>query len=291
MIDFNATKCSASPFLPQKCIIRSITKLAQDNFLFEVQLDNKEMLANCKAGQFFQVYVPGSGEAPISISALSRKNCLEFCVRKIGRVTSALFQTKPGDWIGLRGPFGNGFPLEQMKGKNIIMVAGGLGVAPLRSLWHSILDDRAKYGKIVLIYGMKHSQDLLFRNEFRQLIERHDMEVFVAAEEINGPSIAALDFQIGRVTDLLNLAHFDQEYVAALCGPPVMYRFVVDELKKRGLHDQNIFLSLERHMKCGMGKCGHCSIGGHFACLEGPVFSLAQLNFMNEVVECHGPSL
>lgn len=142
-----------------------------------------------------------------------------------------------------------------------------------------------------MIYGMKHSEDILFRNEFRQLILRHDMEVFVSAEDINGPCIPSLDFQIGRVTDLLNIAHFDKQFIAALCGPPVMYRFVVDKLKRQELADENILLSLERHMKCGIGKCGHCSIGGHFACKKGPVFSLAQLNFMREVVEFKGGCL
>lgn len=288
MNKINITKCDTTPFLVHKGIIRSVTILAADNNLYEVQVDDPDMIANCRPGQFFQIYVPGVGEAPISISSISRANCIEFCVRKTGRVTNALFQLKPGDWIGIRGPFGNGFPVEEMEGKNIIMVAGGLGVAPLRSLWQHILDKRRNFGSITLIYGMKHSEDILFRNEFRQLILRQDLDVFVAAEHVAGPEIPPLNFQIGMVTDLLNLADFDQSYVAALCGPPVMYRFVVNELKKKGLADENIYLSLERHMKCGMGKCGHCFIGGHFACKEGPVFSLAQLNFMKEVVEYNG---
>lgn len=283
------TNCETTPYMVHKAIIRSITNLADDNKLFEVQVD-EEIISKCKPGQFFQIYAPQAGEAPISISALSRKNCIEFCVRKVGRVTSALFQLTEGDWIGLRGPFGNGFPVEQMKGANIIMVAGGLGVAPLRSLWQFLIDHRKDFQNISLIYGMKHSEDILFRNEFRQLILRHDIEVFVAAEDINGPAIPSIEFQMGRVTDLLELAHFDQSYIAALCGPPIMYRFVVDALKKRGLSQQNIYLSLERQMKCGIGRCGHCYIGGHFACKQGPVFSLATLNFMKEVVECKGIS-
>ncbi|MCW5821442.1 MAG: FAD/NAD(P)-binding protein [Cyanobacteria bacterium TGS_CYA1] len=286
----NALKCDTTPYMVHKAIIRSITNLALDNVLFEVAVSDETILSQCKPGQFFQIYVPGAGEAPISISALSRKDCIEFCVRRVGRVTSALFQLQEGDWIGLRGPFGNGFPVDEMKGSNIIMVAGGLGVAPLRSLWQYLIDNRKDFKDISLVYGMKHSEDILFRNEFRQLILRHDIEVFVAAENINGPAVPSIEFQIGRVTDLLDLAHFDQSYKAALCGPPIMYRFVVDALRKRGLCEQNIYLSLERQMKCGIGRCGHCFIGGHFACKEGPVFSVAKLNFMKEVVECKGAS-
>lgn len=286
----NAIKCDTTPYMVHKGIIRSITNLALDNILFEVTVSDENILSQCKPGQFFQIYVPGSGEAPISISAFSRKDCIEFCVRRVGRVTSALFQLQEGDWIGLRGPFGNGFPVEELKGSNVIMVAGGLGVAPLRSLWQYLIDNRNDFKNISLIYGMKHSEDILFRNEFRQLILRHDIEVFVAAEDINGPAVPSIEFQIGRVTDLLDLAHFDASYKAALCGPPIMYRFVVDALRKRGLCVQNIYLSLERQMKCGIGRCGHCFIGGHFACKEGPVFSVAKLNFMKEVVECKGAS-
>ncbi len=287
MFSLNDTACNTSPFIPSKGIIRSITELSADNHLFEVQVEDQAIIEHCKPGQFFQIYVPGSGEAPISISALSRKNCLEFCVRKVGRVTSALFQLKEGDWMGLRGPFGNGFPVDEMKGKNLILVAGGLGVAPLRSLWHYILDNRKEFKKIVLVYGMRHSEDLLFRQEFKQLIQRHDIELSIAAEDINGPE-SSIHFQLGRVTDSVKQSHFDETFVAALCGPPIMYDYVIQELKAKGLDDKNIWLSLERQMKCGVGKCGHCSIGGHFACIEGPVFSLAQLNFMREVSECKG---
>jgi NAD(P)H-flavin reductase len=207
-------------------------------------------------------------------------------VRRVGRVTSALFDLNEGDWVGLRGPYGHGFPVDQLEGRNLCLVAGGLGIAPIRSLLQYVLHRREQFGQLILVYGMRHSIDLLFRHEMKVLLRRHDMDVFIGAEEIVGPELPPIHAQLGRVTDMLRLADIDSSFHAAVCGPPVMYPYVIKELKDKGVQEANIWLSLERHMKCGVGKCGHCFVGGKFTCQEGPVFRLTDMRFVAEAVEC-----
>ncbi len=280
-------RSSNSPYMPVKCVIRSIVPMAQDNYLFEFK-DTSGKLSNCKPGQFLELWVPGAGECPISVCSGRNSDTIQLMVRRAGRVTNALFQMCEGDWVGLRGPYGQGFPVEEYKGQNVCMVAGGLGVAPIRSLWEFILDNREDYKNLVLIYGMRHSIDLLFRPEFKLLLRRRDIDVFIAAEEIVGPDLPPMAVQLGRVTDMTRLSPVDSSYQVAICGPPVMYKYVIKELHEKEVPDSNIWLSLERHMKCGIGKCGHCFIGGKFTCKEGPVFQMTDLQFVPEVVECQG---
>lgn len=277
-----STTCT--PFLPKKAVIRSIIPMSQDNTLFEFRMPD-ESLSQCKPGQFVELWVPGVGECPISVCSGKVDGALQLTIRRVGRVTNALFQMSEGDWVGLRGPYGQGFPVDKFKGQNLCMVAGGLGVAPLRSLWQYVLDHREEYGKLILIYGMRHSSDLLFRSEFKLLMRRHDIEVFIAAEELPGPELPPMSVQLGRVTDMLQSANLTPDYQVAICGPPIMYKYVIQQLREKGVPDKNIWMSLERHMKCGIGKCGHCFIGGKFCCKEGPVFCLPELQMAREVVE------
>lgn len=274
-----------TPFLSGKGTIRSIIPLSQDDCLFEISVPDGG-LTDCKPGQFVEMWVPGVGECPISVCSGRVGDTIQLCVRRVGRVTSALFQKCEGDWVGLRGPYGHGFPVDRYQGRNIVMVAGGLGVAPVRSLWQYILDHREDFGRLILIYGMRHSIDLLFRQEFKLLLRRRDIEVYIAAEDIVGPELPPLAVQLGRVTDMIKLAPITPDFEVAICGPPVMYRYVIQELHQKGVEDDKIWVSLERHMKCGIGKCGHCFIGGKFACQEGPVFQLSELQFIPEVIEC-----
>lgn len=276
---------SASPFMPVRGIIRSIIPMVEDNVLFQISLPENS-LEPLQPGQFVQLWVPGVGESPISVCSAYRHGKLELTVRKVGRVTSALLQMKEGDWVGLRGPYGVGFPVEEFKGKNVCLIAGGLGAAPMRSVCQYLLDRREEYGRITLIYGMRHSNDLLFRAELTLLLARKDLEVFIAAEELDGPELPPIALQLGRVTDMVKLAHITPDFEVAVCGPPIMYSYVIDELKKKGVAESNIWLSLERQMKCGIGKCGHCFVGGLLTCKAGPVFNLSKLRLYPEVVEC-----
>ncbi len=279
------TECGTTPFLPQKSVIRMITPLATDNHLFEMRFEEPSSLSSCMPGQFVQLWVPGVGEAPISVCSGSVDGTIQLCVHKTGRVTNALFDMIEGSWVGLRGPFGTGFPVQDFQGKDLVLIAGGLGVAPMRSLWQYLLDRRDSFGKIMIIYGMRHSQLLLFRHEFKLLLRRKDMSVYIAAEALIGPDLPSVSWQLGRVTDMIKLADIAPNYLAAVCGPPVMYKYVVNELRAKGLPDKNIWLSLERHMKCAIGKCGHCFVGGKFTCRDGPVYRLDTLRFIPEVVE------
>lgn len=276
----------SNPLLSTRGIIRSIVPLAQDNYLFEVQLEKPDGLSNCQPGQFVELWIPGVGEAPISVCSGRVGSSIELCVRRVGRVTNALFQMSEGEWVGLRGPYGTGFPLSAYQGKNLVLIAGGLGIAPIRSLWQYVLDHRDSFGQLILVYGMRHSIDLLFRAEFKILLRRRDIDVYIAAEDVIGPELPTVSFQLGRVTDMLKLAPITADFQAAICGPPVMYKYVVQELKAKGLPQANVWLSLERHMKCGIGKCGHCYVGGQFTCKNGPVFCLADLLLLPEAVEC-----
>ncbi len=280
-----STECATTPFLPQKSVIRTITPLAANNYLFELRFDEPSSLSSCMPGQFVQLWVPGVGEAPISVCSGSVDGTIQLCIHKIGRVTTALFDMIEGNWVGLRGPFGTGFPVEEFQGRDLVLIAGGLGVAPMRSLWQYVLDRRDQFGKIVIIYGMRHSQLLLFRHELKLLLRRRDMSVYIAAEELIGPDLPNVSWQLGRVTDMVKLAEIESNFLAAVCGPPVMYKYVVNELRAKGLPDRNIWLSLERHMKCAVGKCGHCFVGGKFTCRDGPVYRLDALRFIPEVVE------
>lgn len=274
-----------SPFLPSRAVLREVIPMASDNTLFKFTIDPAS-LPKREPGQFVQVWVPGVGECPISLCSDRDDDVLELCIRKAGRVTDAIFKMTAGEWLGVRGPYGHGFPLDVYEGKDICLVAGGLGIAPVRSLLQNILRRREKFGRVVLVYGMRHSLDLLFRHEIKVLLTRNDIDVFIGAEEIVGPELPPIPAQLGRVTDMIRLSDIGESFEAAICGPPVMYPYVIKELKAKRLKEERIWLSLERHMKCGIGKCGHCFIGGQFTCKQGPVFCLSDLRFVAEVCEC-----
>lgn len=274
-----------TPYLPVKGTIRSIQPMAADNYLFDIT-ESTGSLASCKPGQFVELWVPGVGECPISVCSGRVGESIQLMVRRAGRVTSALFQLEEGDWVGLRGPYGQGFPMHDFKGRNLCMVAGGLGVAPIRSVWQYALDHREDFGKLILIYGMRHTTDILFRQELKFLLRRRDIDIFIGAEEVMGPELPPIAAQLGRVTDMLRLADISPDYCVAVCGPPVMYKYVIEGLKQKGVPDEQIWLSLERHMKCGIGKCGHCFIGGKFNCKAGPVFALPEIKHAPEAIEC-----
>jgi sulfhydrogenase subunit gamma (sulfur reductase) len=277
-----------TPFMPSRAVLREVIEMTDDNHLFKFTIDPAQ-LGKREPGQFVQVWVPGVGECPISLCSERNDEVLELCIRRAGRVTDALFKLKAGDWIGIRGPYGHGFPLDEFRGRDVCLIAGGLGIAPIRSLFQYVLTKRYQFGRVTVVYGMRHSIDLLFRHEFKALLTRDDIDIFIGAEEMmDGPELPPIPAQLGRVTDMIRLASLDSNFEVAVCGPPVMYPYVIKELKGKGIDEHNIWLSLERHMKCGIGKCGHCFIGGEFACQSGPVFQLSKLRFLAESTECEG---
>ena len=263
-------------------IIRKVPMTAMET-LFEVKLEDGVELGH-KPGQFVEVSIFGIGEAPISISSSpTKKGTFELCVRRLGNVTSKLHKLNVGDRIGIRGPFGNGFDAEALKGKDLLFIAGGLGIAPLRSLFNYVLDNRKEYGKVFLLYGCKEPKEILFGDEILALSSRKDVEFKSAVNWC--PENETWAGSIGVITTLIPQVSFDPEKTTAiLCGPPVMYKFVIADLKGRNVPDSHIIMSLERRMKCGVGKCGHCQINQIYVCKDGPVFNYSKIKGVPEAL-------
>ena len=251
--------------------------------LFEIKLDDNSELHH-KPGQFVEVSVFGIGEAPISISSPpTKKDTFEICVRKLGNVTTKMHELKVGDKVGIRGPFGNGFDSEFFKNKDLLFVAGGLGLAPLRSLFNYVLDNRKDYGQVTLLYGCKEPKELLFSDELTALRNREDVEYKPTVNAC--PENEVWSGNIGVITTLIPEINFDPEKTFAIvCGPPIMYKFVIADLKKRNVPDDHIIISLERRMKCGVGKCGHCQMNQIYVCKDGPVFNYSKIKGIPEAL-------
>jgi sulfite reductase subunit B len=269
-------------FMPTMAQVTSIKKMTELEKVFTLQLPKGVSLGN-RPGQFVEVSVLGVGEAPISISSSpSRSNgTFELCVRRVGDLTNALHNLQPGAMLGLRGPFGRGFPYEKFRGKDVLFAAGGLGLAPLRSLINQVIDERATFGRVIILYGARSPEELLFTDELKEWENRDDLEFHVTVDRGND------DWQgnVGVITTLFKkISIYPRNTVAATCGPPVMYRFVLMELLAKGISEGNIYLSLERHMKCGVGKCGHCQINDVYACQSGPVFPYSEIKGMEEAL-------
>jgi len=270
---------SQNPYMPEMARIVRRVPMVKDNHLFLVRFNDPKIgeAFDYLPGQFMELSVIGVGESPISISSTpTRKGLLEFCVRRMGRNTNALYRLKDNDLIGIRGPYGNGFPVYDMEGSNLLLIAGGLGMAPLRSLLNYALDNRQNYEKIILMYGTKYPEDVLFRDELESLQAREDVDCLLTVEQAyNLPDAKPWHGRIGMVTDLfgdVGELDVDNTYAVA-CGPPIFYRFVIEELLERGFSKDRILMSLERRMECGIGKCGHCGIGYKYTCIDGPVFT------------------
>ena len=272
-------------FQPNLARIERILPQIANHRLFQLKFVDDDLAKAFShiPGQFVEVTVLGVGEAPISISSPpTRPGIIEICVRKAGLVTSALFELQKGDHIALRGPFGRGFPMAALNGQDLLLVAGGLGMAPLRSLLQAVLDDRASYGDLVLMYGARNPDDVLFKYELLGLMNRTDIK-YLLSVDVDEEGIWRQ--YIGVVTGLFERIDLNPENTfCALCGPPIMYRFVIQELLKRKISPDRILVSLERMMKCGVGKCGHCTIGEYYCCTDGPVFKYSEINHIKEAI-------
>ncbi|HID90166.1 MAG TPA: oxidoreductase [Anaerolineales bacterium] len=272
----------SSIYAPEFARLVDVRPLTELEKLFTIELPNGRSLGH-DPGQFVMVSIPGVGEAPISItSSPSRSNgTFELCVRRVGDVTNVLHRMKPGEYVGIRGPFGHGFPIEQMRGKDLLFAPGGLGLAPLRSLINQVLDERGSFGRVIILYGAKRPAELLFRDELKEWAARDDVEFHVTVDRGD----ETWDGHVGVITTLFPLITVDpRNTVAVTCGPPIMYRFVIMEMLGKGIPETQIYLSLERRMKCGVGKCGHCQINDLYCCQDGPVFTYAQIKNVPEAL-------
>jgi NAD(P)H-flavin reductase len=248
--------------------------MVRDNHLFQMRFVDPAMAESWRhrPGQFVQLSVIGTGEAPISISSSpTRRGILELCVRRTGRVTEALYRLPTNALVGIRGPYGNGFPVEEMEGSDLLIVAGGLGMAPLRSLLWYALDHRERFGQVTLMYGARTPDVMLYRDELVSLADVEDINVLLTVDR--DPS-GSWKQHLGLLPALFEKVRLDPERTyAAVVGPPVVYKFVLTELLRQDFSKSRILMSLERRMKCGVGKCGHCSVGYKYTCVHGPVFT------------------
>jgi NAD(P)H-flavin reductase len=264
-------------YLPRTATIQSLRPETIDIITFRVTIDSSDGSGKFKykSGQFAEVWLPGVGEAPISISSSpTRPRAIEFSIRRVGELTNAVHQLKPLDKIGIRGPFGNSFPLDDMEGRNLLIIGGGIGLAPLRSVILNVFDNRAKYGKIDIIYGARSPQDLVFTSEYEewQKVDNTRLHLTVDRGDENWKG------NVGLVPTFLREIHPSPENTISItCGPPIMIKFVIEALNELGFPSEHIVTTLERRMKCGVGKCGRCNIGSKYVCLDGPVFTLKQL--------------
>ncbi len=271
-------------YVPEVADVVRVEKMSALETLFEVRLPGGRDLGH-QPGQFVQVSLMGIGEAPISIcSSPLAKGTFEMVVRDVGNLSSALHRLKTGDKIGIRGPFGKGFDVEGLQGKDVIFVAAGLGLPPLRSLINTLLHPgrRGDFGRVVVLYGVKHPSEFIFRDERKSWETRKDLEYHVTVDR------AAPDWNghLGVITTLVPDLKLDvPNTVAAICGPPVMYKFAILALRSKGLRDEQIYVSLERKMKCGVGKCGHCQINNVYVCQEGPVFNYGRIKDLKEAIQ------
>jgi NAD(P)H-flavin reductase len=261
-------------------VIRTKQMTAHEK-LFEIILEGGENL-DYEPGQFVMVSLFGIGEAPISIcSSPTKPGSFELCVRAVGKVTHSMHKLEAGDEIGIRGPYGKGFPVRILEGNDLLFVGGGLGIAPLRSLIKYAFDNRRDFGKIHILLGCKTSQDMLFADELQEWFKRMDVHYECTVDR------AAPDWagHVGQITTLIPGVHLEPERTfAVIVGPPIMYKFVIKELLPKKIPESQIFVSLERHMKCGMGKCGRCQIQNLYCCQDGPVFSYEQVRAMSEAL-------
>lgn len=226
-------------------------------------------------GQFNMIYLPGVGEVPISIvSDPEDEHLYDHTIRAVGRVTHGLAQLQAGDRIGVRGPYGRGWPVRESKGRDVVLVTGGLGCAPVVSVINYVLRRRQEYGRLTIMQGVKHASDLIWREKYEQWAALPDTQVLLAANE-PGPG---WPWHTGYVTALFDQAHIlPDNSVVMMCGPEGMMVAVAKDMLARGIPERDLWLSMERNMQCGIGACGHCQIGGKFACHDGPVFSYDQI--------------
>lgn len=266
--------------IPKPATIKRMEKMTEYETLFEIEFDDHTQLDH-QPGQFIELSIFGIGEAPISISSPPGSTSFEIVVRAVGDVTTKLHSMSPGDKIGIRGPLGHGFDVDELQGKNLLFIAGGLGIVPMRSLFNHVLQNRGAFNEVTILYGCKEPNELLFRDEIARWIQRDDLVSRLAVNKC--PEGQQWEGDIGVITTLIPKVTFDPKNTTGIIvGPPIMYRYVLRELKKAGMPDENILLSLERKMKCGVGKCGHCQINGVYVCREGPVFRYREMKDLPE---------
>jgi NAD(P)H-flavin reductase len=280
--DTDVLEASANPMLPSAFLLRHVAKETPDTFTLTLEPENGGT-TSFQAGQFSMLWVFGVGELPISISGNpAEAGHLVYTIRSVGHATHALVSQRVGSSIGVRGPFGTSWPVQAARGRDLIIVAGGIGLAPLRPVIYEVLNHREDYGRLVLLYGARSPRELLYRKELAAWARQPDTQVLVSVD-YGGLSWRG---HVGVVTTLFKFARLQpSKSVAMLCGPEIMMRYVLRELDGLGLAREDVYLSMERNMKCGIGLCGHCQYGPYFICKDGPVFRSDRIRPLMEKYE------
>ena len=282
--DFNRKSIRQQTERNYRSQVLAAIPLTEHEKLFHIRICDREERENFSflPGQFVMLQLPGCGEVAISISgASSNKEFLELCVRKVGKVTGMLHRLEAGAFVGIRGPFGTHFPMGQMVGSDVILIAGGLGIAPLRSPIHWVNDHRLDYEDINILYGARDPSQLLFGYQVEEWRKVYDLNILTIVEHPD----ENWNGHVGMITELFDDVSIkpDNTY-AIVCGPPVMFKFVCGYLSELGISRQRMFVSLERRMHCGMGKCCRCNVGSTFTCLDGPVFDYWTVMNLKEAI-------
>ena len=277
-----ATAPTSDVMIPQPYLVREVSKETSDTFTLRLAPEGANG-SSFQPGQFSMLWVFGVGELPISISGDPNvHDQLVYTVRSVGQATNALVNQSVGAGVGVRGPFGRGWPMEVARGRDVVVVAGGIGLAPLRGVIYEVLHHREDYGRLVILYGARSPRDLLYRKELAAWARQRETQVLVTVD-YGGMSWRG---HVGVVTTLFKYARLKPaNSVAMVCGPEIMMRFVARELESHGLGRNDIYLSMERNMKCAVGFCGHCQYGPHFICKDGPVFTYNQMKPLLEKYE------
>lgn len=271
----SAQVAAVDPMTPTPVMVRKALWENDDTFTLTLDCAPLGDRYRFLPGQFNMVYVYGVGEAAVSISSdPARMSTLDHTIHRVGLVTTALAQKKRGDLIGIRGPFGSSWPIEVARGKDVCIASGGIGLAPLRPVIYALLKDRDAYGRVIVLYGGRSPLDLLYRVELEKWANDFGVEVLVTVDR--GDS--SWKGHIGVVTSLFQYIKLDaRETIAYVCGPEIMMKYTIDELERRGVPPSQMYLSMERNMKCAVGFCGHCQYGPTFICKEGPVYPVTRV--------------
>ncbi len=266
-------ECKAeNPYLPKPAKIVMYRRESSD--CFHIRLDYK---GTYDPGQFFQVSLPGIGEAPISVASYS-KDFLELNIREVGNVTNALAILKKGDTLLIRGPYGKGYPMEKFVGKQLIVIGGGSGVAPLKGVLAYVDKHKSDFGEVNLYFGFRTPEDILFKEDMKQWGKKYQLNLSVD----KNPKHTKVTYDVCFVTNLVEKSKLTPENkIVFVCGPPIMMKIVIGLLKNKGFDEKQIYVSTERLMSCALGICGHCMIHGKYTCLDGPVFQYDEISEYN----------
>jgi NAD(P)H-flavin reductase len=276
------TKSNGNAMMPFLAKLIAVEDMAPEIKLLRAEILNGggEAFSNYQPGQFAFVSAFGVGEAPFGLASTpGRGSTLEFAVQRLGGVTTELHEMGDGDIVGIRGPLGNWFPMDDFKGKNILVLGGGIGGAPLRPVLQTIFDNRDEYGKLTILWAARNPDLLIFKDEYETWLSTPNTELYLTVDQAEGE----WDGEVGLITQLLEkIAPHPENTITITCGPPIMIFFADKTLRNLGFAPEQSYVTLEARMHCGIGKCGRCNLGEKLICVDGPVFSMAEVGDLLE---------